>query len=92
MGLGGPARTGKRRGRKNAQMMATDKDKGLRLETPAAEWTKASREGGTNSTDPRTTFARLVGTRLQMLYPAAELGDEAEALRRLMAELAAKDL
>lgn len=77
-------------GRKNDRMMAGEKEKGQRLETLAAEWTKISRERGTTPAGPGMTLARMVSARLQVLYPAAE-GDECEALQRLMAELAAKD-
>jgi len=78
-------------GRKNDRMMAGDKERGQRLETLAAEWTRISRERG-NPAGPGVTFARMVSERLQMLYPAADRGDESEALRRLMVQLAGKDL
>jgi hypothetical protein len=81
----------KRRGQKNDRMMAGNKERGQRLETLAAEWTRIARRGGETPARPGTTLARMVSARLQTLYPAPDLGDESEALQRLMAELAAKD-
>ena len=79
-------------GPKNDRPMAGDKAKGQRLETLTSGWTRPSPDPGATPGHPGTTLARIVSTRLQTLYPAAAVGDESEALRRLMAELATKDL
>ena len=72
-------------------MMPANREKGQRLETLTAEWMKSSPDRGTASGGRGATFARTVSARLQVLYPAADLDEDSEALRRLMAELAAKD-
>lgn len=71
-------------------MMTSEKEKRPRLETPA-EWQKFSRGRG-KETEPGTALARVIGNRLQMVYPVNDLNEEPEDLQRLLAELTRKGL
>ena len=66
-------------------MMANEKEKRPRLETPA-EWQRFPRERG-KETEPGMALARVIGNRLQIVYPATDLNDEPDDIQRLLAEL-----
>ncbi len=58
-----------------------------------AEWTWYSAERVALSAEAQgMSFAQMLSSRLQIVYPVSRSDDEPEALRRLMAELAARDI